>query len=254
MSLFPGRSDDGVGTPTTPPLPIARHDGRRRLGSREAWPPRSPAAPQAACELKIADHPIARHALTALRDRSTGAERFRMFSSQLLLILAIEAMRSMPTREEPVETAADRQAGTVLAKRVVFLSLTRHGLGLAHDLAAFIPNAMVGAVSVDRTSRDKDPEPRLHLAGAPALGDVRVILFAPIVATGLSAALALDLLRRSGATDVSLLSFVVSAQGLANLQSNAPGLTIWTAAVDSGWDAKRGPMPGIGDFGERLYG
>jgi uracil phosphoribosyltransferase len=94
----------------------------------------------------------------------------------------------------------------------------------------------------------------LHIANAPALADVRVILFDPVVASGGSVSQALNLLRRCGAIDVSLISFLVSLPGLSRLQSSFPDLTVWTAAIDSELDPKRGPLPGLGNFAERLYG
>jgi uracil phosphoribosyltransferase len=81
-----------------------------------------------------------------------------------------------------------------------------------------------------------------------------VILFDPVVSTGLSACLALNVLRRSGAADIALISFLVSSVGLERLQASQPDLAVWTAAIDIEWDAKRGAIPSLGDFGERLYG
>jgi len=74
------------------------------------------------------------------------------------------------------------------------------------------------------------------------------------VGTGLAAGCALHLVRRSGAADVALLSFLISAPGLKRVQAVISGLKVWTAAVESDLDAKRGPMPGLGNFAERFYG
>jgi len=204
--------------------------------------------------VNVVEHPIAAHALTNLRSRQTAPEQFRTFSRQLLVLLALEASRTLPTRDEAVETGAGTCPGRVLAKPVVLLSLSRHALGLAHELASVIPDLVVGTISLGEGSNGQPFSPRLHLVNAPALSDARVILFAPVVATGLSASVALDLLRRSGASEVTLLSFLVSAIGLERVQGAWPELIVWTAAVDTEWDAKRGPRPGLGDFGERLYG
>ncbi|HTQ32254.1 MAG TPA: uracil phosphoribosyltransferase [Opitutaceae bacterium] len=210
----------------------------------------SPAPPPS---LHVLEHPIAQHALTALRNKHTPTKQFRLFSNQLLALLAMEATRTLPTRTETVETPADTHTGCVLGKPVIFLSLTRHSLGLAHSLADFIPGVSIGAVTLDHGSNDRQLEPRLHLVNAPMLNDARVILFDPVVGTGLSAGCALHLVRRSGASDISLLSFLISAPGLKRVQAAIPNLTVWTAAVEPVLDAKRGPLPGLGNFAERFY-
>jgi uracil phosphoribosyltransferase len=234
--------------------------------------------PPAAKKVNVAEHPLAQHALMALRNKHTAPAQFRRISNQLLVLLAIEATRSLPTRDDLVETATGAEVtsppwprspnarddaakshstthtGQVLAKPVVLLSLTRHGLGLAHNLTDLIPDLLVGTISLDRTGDNPGAEPRLHLINAPALGDARVILFDPVVATGASASQALNFLRRSGATDITLISFLVSFQGLSRVQTTLPDLAVWTAGIDNEWDSKRGSLAGLGNFGARLYG
>jgi uracil phosphoribosyltransferase len=210
--------------------------------------------PAPARRVNVVEHPIASHALTGLRNRQTAPEQFRAFSNQLLVLLTMESTRTLPAREETVDTMVGPFGGRALGKPVVFLSLSRHGLGLVHNAASFVPGALVGMINLGPAGNSQAPDPRLHLVNAPALGGVRVILFDPVVATGLSATLSLDLLRRSGAVDISLLSFLVSGVGLERVQGASPDLAIWTAAIDTEWDSKRGPLPGLGNFGERLYG
>ena len=211
-------------------------------------------SPPAVKKVNVAEHPLAQHALMALRNKHTASPEFRLISQQLLVLLTIEALRTLPTRDDMVQTHATTHTGPVLAKPVVFLSVTRHGLGLAHKVAELFPNLLVGSISLDQSGDTLGVEPRLHLVNAPALSDVRVILFVPVVATGSSASQALKFIRKAGAADITLLSYLVSFQGLSRLQSTAPELSVWTAAIDSEWDSKRGPLPGLGNFAERLYG
>jgi uracil phosphoribosyltransferase len=204
--------------------------------------------------INVVDHPVAQHALTALRNKHTSTKQFRLHSNQLLVMLALEATRTLPTREEAVETPADSHVGSALGKPVIFLSLTRQGLGLAHALADFIPGISIGSINLDHSSKGRFPEPRLHLVNAPMLADARVIIFDPVIGAGFSAGSALHLIHTSGASDVSLLSFLISSPGLKRVQATIPGLTAWTAAIEPELDPKRGPLPGLGNFAERLYG
>ena len=81
-----------------------------------------------------------------------------------------------------------------------------------------------------------------------------MIIFDPVIATGVTASRAIKFVQRSGATDITLISFIISFQGLSRLQAASPDLTVWTAGIDSDWDSKKGPLPGLGNFAERLYG
>ncbi len=202
----------------------------------------------------VVRHPVAQHALTMLRNKLTPPHQFRTSSNQLLIALMHEATRSLPTHAETVPTEKESVVGHVLSKPLVFLAIARHGLGLAHRMVEFFPDLLVGTISVEPTTNGQPADARLHLPNAPALGDARVIVFDPIVASGASASRAVGLVRRVGAKDVSLVSFVVSESGLEMVQSRAPELQVWTAAIDAKLDTRRGPVPGVGDFAARMFG
>ncbi len=212
------------------------------------------AAPPSAKAVTVVKHPIAQHALTMLRNKLTSPHHFRTSSNQLLISLMHEATRSLPTHSETVPTEKEPVVGQVLAKPVVFLTVARHGLGLAHRMAEIFPDLLVGTISYDPAANGQQSDARLHLPNAPALGDARVIIFDPIVATGASAGRAVGLVRRVGAKDISLVSFVMSEAGLEAVQARAPELLVWTAAIDGKLDPRKGPIPGVGDFAARIFG
>jgi uracil phosphoribosyltransferase len=201
-------------------------------------------------DLNLVEHPIAQHALSALRNPNTPPERFRMFCNQLLVLLSFEATRTLPLRSNLAAT--EPVNGDSLAKPVVFLSLARHALGLAHEIVEYIPDVSIGAIILGHRNNNQISL-RLHLTQAPALDEARVILFTPVIEDGRTTMHALKLLQRSGATDISLLSFLISGQSLKCVRENVPEATIWTAAVDHDFDLRKGVGSGIGDFAERLY-
>jgi uracil phosphoribosyltransferase len=209
--------------------------------------------PKPGGNINVLDHPIALNAMGVLLHERTPPEYFRAFSRQLLMLLAIESTRTLPVREhtdEPLPISGSRGFG----KRMIFLALSGHCLGLIHQVAEFIPDISVGLINLRRGESDTHHDSRLHLVNAPALSDACVILFNPVVSTGSSTNLALEFLHRSGAVDVRLLSFLVSAAGLERVLGKCPDLPIWAAAIDRNWDSKQGAFPGLGDFGARLYG
>ncbi len=210
-------------------------------------------ARQGVVKPRVISHPIAMHALSMMRDRGTGARELRHFSNQLLISLTLEATATMPTREFEILTGKGAYAGKTLGKRVVLVSLSKHSIGLSHSVADFIPDLAVGNITIESKDDSQRLEPRLHLANSPALHESRVILFDPIVKAGYAAGIALNLLRKSGAVDLSFICFVTSEPGLQRIQAVAPEVTVITAAIDKEYDSKLGPLPGITNFSERLY-
>jgi uracil phosphoribosyltransferase len=193
-------------------------------------------------------------ALTALRDKKTGPERFRAMSNLLLMLLTVDALRDLPIREKAISATGGSSLGKVEGKAVLFISVDRSGIGLVHNIVDHIPNLLVGSVSFEPRGEMGGMEPQLHFSAAPALDKARVILFHPIVATGHSAVVALDLLTRAGANDVMLVTYMISFEGLNRIHTRFPEVTIWTGMIDSDWNSTRGPMPGFGKFSERLFG
>jgi uracil phosphoribosyltransferase len=75
-----------------------------------------------------------------------------------------------------------------------------------------------------------------------------------MVATGGSAAMAIEGLQELGAQEVRLLSIVAAPEGVAHLQRVAPTARIFIAALDRCLNDSKYILPGLGDFGDRLYG
>jgi len=61
-------------------------------------------------------------------------------------------------------------------------------------------------------------------------------------------------LEKAGGQDVTLLSVVAAPEGIARLERLHPGARIVTAAIDEGLDSHAYIVPGLGDFGDRLFG
>jgi uracil phosphoribosyltransferase len=57
-----------------------------------------------------------------------------------------------------------------------------------------------------------------------------------------------------GAKQVRLLSVVAAPEGVAHLERAAPDAVVYTAALDRGLNDRKYILPGLGDFGDRLFG
>lgn len=202
--------------------------------------------------LHVLSHPLADHALTHLRDTTTKPATFRLLAHQVGLLLALEATRDLPTRPLAVNTPLEPHVGRVLAEGLVIVPILRAGLGMVQPWIDLFPEVSVGYVGLER---DHDTAvARSYYRKLPPLAGKRVLCLDPMLATGGSAVTALDLLRSAGATDLALVVIVAAPEGVATVHAAHPDVPVFTAALDRELNAKKYILPGLGDFGDRLYG
>jgi uracil phosphoribosyltransferase len=202
--------------------------------------------------LHILQHPLADHAITHLRDRTTKPATFRTLSHQLGLLLALDATRDLPTRSHAVNTPLEPHTGKILAEGLVVVPILRAGLGMVQPYLDLFPEVSVGYVGLERDHQTAVA--RSYYCKLPPLAGKRVLCVDPMLATGGSAVTALDLLREAGATELSLVVIVASPEGAAAVEKAHPTVPIFTAALDRELNPKKYILPGLGDFGDRLYG
>jgi len=203
--------------------------------------------------LHIVDHPVVHDILARLRDRTTPCDEFRILTYRISLLLVAEATRDIPTLSGTVETPLSTAATQRIEARVVAVPVLRAGLGMLEAFLDLMPSAHVGYFGLERD--EATAIARRYYEKVPKhLEESVVFLLDPMLATGGSAAHAVDGLRGMGARRVRLVSIVAAPEGVAYLQAAAPDVEIFTAAVDRGLDERKYIVPGLGDFGDRLYG
>jgi uracil phosphoribosyltransferase len=199
------------------------------------------------------DHPLLDDIMARLRDRDTPPDEFRALAYRISLFLTIEATRNLPTHAGTVVTPLASAPARRLASRVVAVPVLRAGLGMLGAFLDVVPSAQVGYFGLERN--EETAVARRYYEKVPALlGDAVVFLLDPMLATGGSAAMAVEGLRERGARGVRFLAIVAAPEGIERLAAAAPEAEIYTAAVDAGLDARKYILPGLGDFGDRLYG
>ena len=191
--------------------------------------------------------------MARLRDRQTACDEFRRLARRVSLLLAAEATRDLGLAASEIETPLERTTGHRLAARIVAVPVLRAGLGMLEAFLELVPQAQVGYFGLERN--EETAAARRYYEKVPKdLGDAIVFLLDPMLATGGSAAMAVDGLVGLGARHVRLLSIVSAPQGVAHLESVVPDAIIFTAALDRQLNARKYILPGLGDFGDRLFG
>lgn len=170
------------------------------------------------------------------------------------MLEAYEATRSFQLAETVVNTPITPTTTYVLAgKKVAVIPILRAGLGMVEGILELIPAAKVGHVGLYR-----DPEtlqPVEYYCKLPEDISVRdVLIVDPMLATGGSAAAAVQFLRERGARDISLLVLIAAPEGIDEVTRSCPDVTIYTCAIDSHLNDHGYIVPGLGDAGDRLFG
>jgi uracil phosphoribosyltransferase len=201
----------------------------------------------------IVEHPLVHDALVTLRDKRTEPELFRRMAIRISLLLASEALRDLPGEPTTVETPLGPANGRRLGADVVVVPVLRAGLGMLDAVLELVPNARVGHIGLQRDELTAVAS-QYYAKLPPRLDKSFVLMIDPMLATGGSAVAALDLLVKAGARDIRMVCIVSAPEGVALVERSHPNVRIYTPAIDRGLNPHKFIVPGLGDFGDRLYG
>ncbi len=198
------------------------------------------------------EHPLIEDALSTLRDAATPHEEFRRLTKKLSSLLVFEASRDLPLRQVDIETPLERTTGGRLNAEIVLVPVLRAGMGMLDVLLELFPGASVGYVGLERD--EETAVARRYYLKLPDLPDRQVFLLDPMLASGGSALAAIEALKEQGARSIRLLCIVAAPEGVALLEKHCPDVSIYAAAIDRQLDERKYILPGLGDFGDRLFG
>jgi uracil phosphoribosyltransferase len=206
----------------------------------------------------LADHPLVAHKLTTLRDERTDSPTFRRLVDELVTLLAYEATRDIRVAEVEITTPVGPATGHRMAQpRPVVIPILRAGLGMLEGMTRLLPTAEIGFLGMIRdevtleasTYADRLP---MDLSGR------QVFLLDPMLATGGTLIMAIDLVLSRGARDVTAICILAAPEGIeavdAAVADRIPTITLVTAAIDERLNDHGYIVPGLGDAGDRLYG
>jgi uracil phosphoribosyltransferase len=202
--------------------------------------------------LTVVDHPLAADLLTRLRDERTGAAEFRSLTRRLGAILVVEATRGLPVVPTEVQTPLEPFTGSALAVDLVAIPVLRAGLGLLDAVTDLYPNTMVGYLGMERD--EQTHVPRDYYAKLPPLGGRHALLLDPMLATGGSGSAAAGYVKAANPRGLTFICVVAAPEGVARMEADHPDVEIVAGALDRKLNADAYILPGLGDFGDRLYG
>lgn len=202
--------------------------------------------------LHVLDHPLAAHLVAGLRNKETPPERFRRLSRSLTTLLVLEATRGVTLQATEVETPLETCEVRMLSQGLAVVPVLRAGLGMLEPVVDLFPDVAVGYVGLER--HHDTAIAHSYYCKLPHLEDRYTLCVDPMLATGGSASQAVSLIKAAGAPQVVMVSVVSAPEGVEKFESAHPEVPIYTAALDRGLNEKKYILPGLGDFGDRLYG
>jgi len=198
-------------------------------------------------------HPMARHFLTHLRDKTTKPSLFRLLTKRLTVMLAIEATQHLALRPRSIETPLEFLNSPVLDDPLVAVPILRAGLGMLDPIVEFFPDVSVGYIGLER-DHETAVASAYYAKLPPDMNGRTTLILDPMLATGGSASQAITTVKAAGAGRVLMLCLVAAPEGVTLLNADHPDVTLFTAGLDRELDARKYILPGLGDFGDRLYG
>jgi uracil phosphoribosyltransferase len=144
-------------------------------------------------------------------------------------------------------------AKMVDGKRIAIFPILRAGLIMANGILRLIPNALVGHLGIYRDSNTLAPVPYYHKF-PEKLEEKECIVLDPMLATGGSAAYAVDILKKQGALNIKFVCIIAAPEGINTLYQAHPDVCIYTASIDQHLNDHGYIVPGLGDAGDRLFG
>jgi len=224
-----------------------------RVPPSALWLPPFPFVYSEAVPVILVDHPLVHDTLLALRNTDTDPARFRRLAVRISVLLVSEAMKDLPTVPASVMTPLGIARGRRIGADVVVVPVLRAGLGMLDAVLELWPAARVGHIGLQRD--ELTAVASQYYAKLPAgLRDSYVLMIDPMLATGGSAVAAVALLRNAGARDIRIICIVVAPEGVALVEREYPDVRIYTPVVDERLNDQKYIVPGLGDFGDRLYG
>ena len=201
----------------------------------------------------IVDHPLVHDALAELRDKRTTPDRFRRAATRISVLLVAEAMRDVPSTAVTVDTPLGPADGRRTADAIVVVPVLRAGLGMLDAVLELVPRARVGHIGLQRDEETAHAS-RYYSRLPPGLAASVVLLADPMLATGGSAVAAVDIIKSAGVRTIRMMCVVAAPEGVAAMTAAHPDVDIYSPALDASLNSRKFIVPGLGDFGDRLYG
>ncbi|MCA9083624.1 MAG: uracil phosphoribosyltransferase [Planctomycetaceae bacterium] len=203
-------------------------------------------------QVHLLHHALVDHHLCSLRSKFTTSAAFRIHVRALATLLITEVTRDLVTEDCTVETPLETVVGRTLKGRIAAVPILRAGLGMVAPVTEIIPEVEVWHLGLYRD--EETAQPVRYYDKLPRQNPVNTALVLdPMLATGGSAAMAIDTLREWGVPEICMLSIISAPEGIEKICTAYPDVRVYTCAVDRELNDQKFIVPGLGDAGDRIF-
>ena len=202
----------------------------------------------------IMDHPLIQHKIGYIRRIETGTKDFRQTISEIAMLICYEATRELSLNAVEIETPICKTTVKELkGKKMAIIPILRAGLGMVDGVLQLIPAAKVGHIGLYRDPQTHEPVE--YYCKLPAdCAEREVFVVDPMLATGGSAAAAIQMLKDKGCKKIHFMCIIAAPEGIEKMKQAHPDVDLYVGALDEKLNENAYIVPGLGDAGDRIFG
>ncbi|PRT56911.1 Uracil phosphoribosyltransferase [Wickerhamiella sorbophila] len=192
---------------------------------------------------------------TTIRDKSTSRADFIFYSDRIIRLLVEKGLDLLPVEPHSVTTPTGQAfTGVRFQGHICGVSIMRAGESMEQGLRDCCRSVRIGKILIQRD--EETAMPKLFYDKLPEdIADRYVFLLDPMLATGGSALMAVEVLKSRGVPEerIIFLNIVSTPEGIQKFTDKFPRVRIVSGCIDEGLDESNFVRPGLGDFGDRYY-
>ena len=202
----------------------------------------------------VMEHPLIQHKIGWIRRIETGSKDFRTLVGEIAMLMCYEATRDLKLSDVEIETPMCRTTVKELrGKKLAIVPILRAGLGMVDGMLNMIPAAKVGHIGLYRDPDTKKPI-EYYCKLPEDCSEREVFVVDPMLATGGSAAEAIQMLKDKGVKNIRYMCIIAAPEGVKRMQESHPDVEVYIGALDDHLNEDCYIVPGLGDAGDRIFG
>eukprot|EP00668_Euglena_longa_P002231 GGOE01002576.1.p1 GENE.GGOE01002576.1~~GGOE01002576.1.p1 ORF type:complete len:470 (+),score=175.88 GGOE01002576.1:56-1465(+) len=193
---------------------------------------------------------------TIIHDRDVRGHNFVFFVDRLVRLVVEFGLGFLHYRPKEVETpVGSKYQGVGFSRGICGVSIIRSGETMEAAVRACCLGVKIGKILISRNPGTMERH-ILYSHLPPDIHSRSVLLLDPILASGETAARAIELLLGVGVLEENIifLTLTVSQRGVHRLCGQYPNLKLITSEIELDCKTERGFINNIGQFGDRYFG
>jgi len=190
-------------------------------------------------------------------DTQHDSMRFRRNCERMGEIFSYEISKHLSYQNTAVTTPLGTSNIPLSTDKIVLATILRAGLPFHQGFLNYFDGAENGFIGAYRkTAADHSFTIETDYLACPNIDNKTIILSDPMLASGESILVALEVLKKRGnAKHIHIGVLIASQVGVDYVLNNLPdNTTLWVGAIDNELNANAYIVPGLGDAGDLAFG